>query len=78
MGYVIYLWHSHSLQYNYLPGAFSSVALPTGIHLVILFYLRFSVVLLDIRSPAATQYVVSVKSSSLIYHGTFRDLFDFP
>ena len=29
-------------------------------------------------SPVATQHVVSVESSSLILHGTFRDLFVLP
>ena len=46
-----------------------------GIQLLLFFILRFSVVLLSL---ATTQHVVSVKSSSLIHHGTFRDLFVLP
>ena len=46
---------------------------------VILFYLRFSLVLFDIlRILGAKQHVVSVESSSLIHHGTFRDLYVLP
>ena len=62
-----------TLSYSFyliVTGALSSV------HLVILFYFRLSVGCLAVQgSPVATEYVVSVESSSLILQGIYRDLF---
>ena len=55
-------------------GAFSTVDWPTGVQLVILFCLRFSLVLFDfpdISSCPATRWTID--SSSLNLLGTFRD-----
>ena len=54
------------------------VVWPTGVQLVILFTSDFQWCCLAVqRSPSVTEHVVSVESSSLILHGTFRDLFCF-
>ena len=52
-------------------GAFSSVAWPTGVYLVILFNFRFSVG----QGPTATrQHFVFVRTSFLNYHVSSLDL----
>ena len=64
-GYVILLWHSLSLPYN---------------HFVIFFFpsdFQWCVLVVH-ESPAVTEHLVSVESSSLMIHGTFRDLFVLP
>ena len=55
---------------------FSFIAWSTCVHTGNSHLLRFSVMLFDFQVyPPATQDLVSVKSSSLIHHGSFRDLF---
>ena len=55
------------------------VVWPTGVQLVILFTSDFHWCCLAVqRSPSVKVHVVSVESSSLILHGTFRNLFVLP
>ena len=57
-------------------GTLSSIAWPTGVQLVISFTSDFQRCCLAVQgSPTVMEHVVSVQPSSLILHGTFRELF---
>ena len=59
-------------------GAFSSVASSTGVQLVILFTSDFQWCCLTYQgSPVTMQHVVSVESSSLIFHNLFSRFIHF-